>query len=54
MSLDRHKRLEYIKQILQEIARGSVDINEDSILLEVAIEFADNLKEGGLDGSIEG
>jgi len=54
MSLDRHKRLEYIKQILQEIAHGSVDINEDSILLEVAIEFADNLKEGGLDGSIEG
>ena len=54
MSLDRHKRLEYIRQILQELAHGSVDVKEDSILLEVAIEFADNLKEGGLDGSFEG
>jgi hypothetical protein len=54
MSLDRHKRLEYIRQILQEILHGSLDVKEDSILLEVAVEFADNLKEGGLDGSSDG
>jgi hypothetical protein len=54
MSLDRHKRLEYIKRILEEISHGSIDTNEDSILLEVAIEFANNLKEGGLDGATEG
>ena len=54
MSLDRHKRLDYIKRVLEELANGSVDVKEDSILLEVAIEFADNLTEGGLDGSPEG
>ena len=54
MSLDRHKRLDYIKRVLEELAEGVIDAKEDSILLEVAIEFADNLKEGGLDGSSEG
>jgi len=54
MSLDRHKKLEYIKRVLEEILHGSVDVKEDSILLEVAIDFADNLKEGGLHGSSEG
>ena len=54
MSLDRHKRLEYIKRVLEEIAHGSINEKEDAVLIEVAIEFADNLKEGGLDGSSEG
>ena len=54
MSLNRHKRLEYIKQILEEVKNGSVSATEDSILVEVAIEFVDSLTEGGADGSPEG
>ena len=45
MSLNKHKKLEYIKQILQEVMNGSVNISEDSILVEVAIEFIDTLEE---------
>ena len=50
MSLNKHKKLEYIKQILQEVMNGSVNISEDSILVEVAIEFIDTLEEEPSDG----
>lgn len=50
MALNRHKKLEYIKQILEEIKNGSIDDKEDSILLEVALEFVGDIKEGSSDG----
>ena len=44
MSLNKQKKLEYIEQILEEIKNGSIDDKEDSILLEVALAFMDDLK----------
>jgi hypothetical protein len=50
MELNRHKKLEYIKQILEEIKNGSIDDKEDSILLEVALEFINSIEEDPSDG----
>jgi len=57
MALNKQKKLEYIEQILEEIKNGSIDDKEDSILLEVALAFMDDLKydilgikKGGSDG----
>ena len=50
MALNRHKKLEYIKQILEEIKNGSIDDKEDSILLEVALEFINSIEEDPSDG----
>ncbi len=50
MALNKQKKLQYIEQILEEIKNGSIDDKEDSILLEVALDFVGDLKEGGLDG----
>jgi dihydropteroate synthase len=47
MSLNKHKKLEYVKQILEEIANGSVDTKEDSILIEVAIDFINDIQGEG-------
>ena len=44
MSLNKQKKLQYIEQILEEIKNGSIDDKEDSILLEVALAFMDDLK----------
>ena len=44
MTLNKHKKLEYVKQILEEIKNGSIDDKEDSILIEVALQFVDDLK----------
>ena len=57
MSLNKQKKLQYIEQILEEVKNGSIDDKEDSILLEVALAFMDDLKydllgikEGSSDG----
>ena len=50
MALNKQKKLEYVKQILEEIANGSVDTKEDSILIEVALDFVEDLKERNSDG----
>jgi len=50
MTLNKHKKLEYVKQILEEIKNGSIDDKEDSILIEVALQFVDDLKEGTPNG----
>ena len=47
MSLNKQKKLEYIKQGLEEVANGSVDSKEDSILIEVALEFIEDIKGEG-------
>ena len=46
MALNKQKKLEYIEQILEEVKNGSVDDKEDSILIEVALDFIEDLKEG--------
>ena len=50
MALNKQKKLEYIEQILEEVKNGNIDGNEDSILVEVALEFINDLKEGSSDG----
>ena len=50
MALNKQKKLQYIEQILEEVKNGSVDDKEDSILIEVALDFIEDLKEGGSDG----
>jgi len=50
MTLNKHKKLEYVKQILEEVKNGSIDDKEDSILIEVALQFVDDLKEGTPNG----
>jgi len=46
MALNKQKKLQYIEQILEEVKNGSVDDKEDSILIEVALDFIEDLKEG--------
>ena len=46
MALNKHKKLQYVEQILEEVKNGSVDDKEDSILIEVALDFIEDLKEG--------
>ena len=50
MSLNKQKKLQYIEQLLEEVKNGSVDYKEDSILIEVALDFIEDLKEGSSDG----
>ena len=50
MALNKQKKVEYIRQILEEVKNGNIDGNEDSILVEVALDFIENLKEGSSDG----
>ena len=50
MSLNKQKKVEYIRQILEEVKNGNIDGNEDSILVEVALDFIEDLTKGGSDG----
>ena len=50
MTLNKQKKLQYIEQILEEIKNGSIDDKEDSILIDVALDFVEDLKEGKSDG----
>ena len=50
MALNKQKKLQYIEQILEEVKNGSVDDKEDSILIEVALDFIEDLKDGKSDG----
>ena len=45
--MNNSKKLKYINQILQEVMNGSVNISEDSILIEVALEFIKEVQEEG-------
>ncbi|SVB51332.1 uncharacterized protein METZ01_LOCUS204186 [marine metagenome] len=46
MALNKQKKLQYIEQILEEVKNDNIDGKEDSILIEVALDFIDDLKEG--------
>ena len=50
MALNKQKKVEYIRQILEEVKNGNIDGNEDSILVEVALEFITEIGEGSPDG----
>ena len=50
MALNKQKKIEYIKQVLEEVANDSIDGKEDSILIEVALDFIAEIGEGGSDG----
>ena len=47
MALDKQKKLEYIKQILEEITNDNINGGEDSILIEVALDFIEDIKSEG-------
>jgi len=49
--MNNSKKLKYINQILQEVMNGSVNISEDSILIEVALEFIKEVQEEGDTGN---
>ena len=49
MALNKQKKLEYIEQILEEVKNGNIDGNEDSILVDVALDFIEDIR-GGSDG----
>ena len=44
MEISKQKKLEYIRHILQEGIKGSIE-TEDSILLEVALIFTEDIQE---------
>jgi hypothetical protein len=50
MALNKQKKVEYIRQILDEIKNGNINGNEDSILVEVALDFIEDLTERSSDG----
>ena len=50
MALNKQKKVEYIRQILEEVKNGNIDGNEDSILVDVALDFIEDIKEGSSDG----
>ena len=50
MSLNKHKKIEYIRHVLEQVVNDSIDGKDDSILIEVALEFIEDIKGGGSDG----
>ncbi len=47
MALNKQKKLQYIEQILEEVKNGTVDDKEDSILIDVALDFIEEIKKEG-------
>jgi hypothetical protein len=50
MALIKQKKLQYIEQVLEEIKNGHVDDKEDSVLIDVALDFINDLKEESPEG----
>ena len=50
MSLNKHKKIEYIRHVLEQVVNDSIDGKDDSILIEVALDFIEDIKGGGSDG----
>ena len=49
MTLSKDKKIEYIVHVLQETMKGSIE-PEDSVLVEIALIFIGDLKEGTPNG----
>ena len=45
MTLSKDKKIEYIVHVLQETMNGSIE-PEDSVLVEIALIFIEDIKEG--------
>ena len=45
MPLSDEKKLEYIQHILEDISNGSIEDKENSVLLEVAVQFIEEIRE---------
>ena len=50
MALNKHKKIEYIRHVLEQVVNDSIDGKEDSILIEVALDFIEDIKGGDSDG----
>tara|TARA_Y100000310_G_scaffold318486_1_gene372664 strand:+ start:1990 stop:2139 length:150 start_codon:yes stop_codon:yes gene_type:complete len=45
--MNKQKKLQYIEQILEGIKNGVIEDKEDSILIEVALDFINDIKNEG-------
>ena len=45
MALNKQKKIEYIRHVLEQVVNDSIDGKEDSILIEVALDFIEDIKE---------
>ena len=50
MALNKHKKIEYIRHVLEQVVNDSIDGKDDLILIEVALDFIEDIKGGGSDG----
>jgi len=49
MTISKDKKIEYIAHVLQEIGKGTIE-TEDSVLIDIALIFIEDLKEGTPNG----
>jgi len=47
MSLNKQKKIEYIRHVLEQVVNDCIDGKDDSILIEVALDFIEDI--GGSD-----
>ena len=53
MILSKEKKIEYIIYVLQETMKGSIE-SEDSVLVEIALIFIEDIKKGTSDENNRG
>ena len=53
MTLSKDKKIEYIVHVLQETMNGSIE-PEDSVLIEIALIFIEDIKKGDSGGNTGG
>ena len=53
MTLSKNKKMEYIVYVLQEVGKGTIE-TEDSVLIDIALIFINDIKEGTSDGNSGG
>jgi hypothetical protein len=51
MALNKHKKIEYIRHVLEQVVNDSIDSKDDLILIEVALDFIEDIKEGTSNGN---
>ena len=52
MILSKDKKIEYIIYVLQEVGKGTIE-TEDSVLIDIALIFINDIKEGTFDRNNE-
>ena len=53
MILSNDKKIEYIVYVLQEVGKGTIETG-DSVLIDIALIFINDIKERTSDGNSEG